>query len=144
MSGPRAKLVCRVDTDEDRHAIAELLESVKDTPVRVTVAPFHERITETKNRALNAHLRDIARWRLGDMLVPDRVFDRVVEDFKATDIWPHYDDPEPDYYTGEVLYRPKSRADLTDFEARNIVRWLEAYMQEHEIPSHAPVDRWTA
>jgi hypothetical protein len=99
---------------------------------------------ESKNRELNAHIRDIARHQYGAFTVPDRVFERVLEDFKRTDIWPRYADPEPDYFTGEQLYRPKSRRDLTDQEIRGIVNWLEHWMHEKEIPSNRPVDNWQA
>jgi hypothetical protein len=99
--------------------------------------------TPTRNRMLNAHLRDIARFKFGGMEVPERVFQAVVDDFKRTDIWPRYSDAEPDTFTGEVLYRPKSRADLTQAEAVGIVAWLEHFMVERGIPSNAPKDHWT-
>lgn len=91
---------------------------------------------------LNAHLRDIARHKFGDFTVPERVFEQVVEDFKRTDIWPRYSDADPDVFTGEVLYRPKSRRDLTQAEAEGIVQWLEHFMEARGIPSNAPVDNW--
>jgi hypothetical protein len=99
---------------------------------------------ESKNRELNAHIRDIGRHRYGAYTIPDRIFDAVLEDFKKTDIWPRYSDPEPDYFTGEQLYRPKSRAHLTDKEVGGIVNWLEHWMHEKEIPSNRPVDNWQA
>ena len=72
--------------------------------------PEKFRRRESKNRELNAHIRDIARHQYGALTVPERIFERVLDDFKKTDIWPRYSDPEPDYFTGEQLYRPKSRA----------------------------------
>lgn len=111
---------------------------------RVTFSPVKARRRESKNRALYAHLRDIARHRLGFLYVPEREIERVKADFKRTDIWPRYADAEPDYFTGEVLYRPKSCRDLTDAEVRGILAWLEAYMTEHGIVSHAPADNWQA
>jgi len=104
--------------------------------------PEKIRRRESKNRELNAHIRDIARHQYGALTVPERIFERVLDDFKKTDIWPRYSDPEPDYFTGEQLYRPKSRADLTDQEIRGIVNWLELWMHEKEIPSNRPIDNW--
>ena len=124
-------------------SIDRLLEVVMQLPKEkeftVEVDLFRKRRSDAKNKLLNVHLRDIARWRHGGvMTVPDKVFENVVEDFKASTVWPKYSDPEPDYMTGEVLYRPKSRRDLTQLEASGIVNWLTAYCLEHEIPSHAP------
>lgn len=111
-------------------------------PLMVSLDEAKKPISWRKNRELEAHLRDIARWRVGDMYVPERIFDNVVDDFKRTDIWPKESTPEPDTFTGELLYRPISRAKLTQIQAQGIVNWLEAYMHEHNIPSHAPVDNW--
>lgn len=113
-------------------------------PIEVTVKKHQPRRKDNQNDALYAHLRDIARSTWNKMDVPDRVVERVKADFKRTDIWPKYSDPEPDYFTGEVLYRPKSCADLSTAEAAGILQWLEHYMHEHGIKSHAPIDQWTA
>lgn len=110
----------------------------KHYPLRMEVKRENRKRKETKNRLLNGHLRDIARWRYGAMTVPEKVMERVVEDFKRSDVWPRYSDAEPDYLTGEVLYRPKSRADLTDMEVSGIVNWLSEYINERGIPIHAP------
>ena len=124
-------------------SIDRLLEIVMQLPKEkeftVEVDLFRKRRSDAKNKLLNAHLRDIARWRHGGvMTVPDKVFDNVVNDFKASDVWPRYSDPEPDYMTGEQLYRAKSRRDLTQLEASGIVNWLTVYMRERDISSHAP------
>lgn len=108
------------------------------------IEKLRERRSERKNRELNAHIRDIARWRCGQMRVPERVFEQVLEDFKGSDVWPRYSDPEPNVFTGEVLYRPKSRGHLSEEEAKGITNWLALFMVQHEIPSHAPTDRWEA
>ncbi len=97
---------------------------------------------ESKNRELNAHIRDIARHRYGEMTVPERIFKQVLDDFKKSEVWPKYDNPEPDYFTGETLYRPLSRSDLTDQQILGIVNWLEHFMHSHEIESHRPVENW--
>lgn len=91
-----------------------------------------------KNDALNAMLRDIARWRINCYDVPNQVFERCVDDFKRSEIWPKESDPEPDYMTGEVLYRPKSRRKLSPKEQDGIINWLGFYMREHAIPSNDP------
>ena len=124
-------------------AAAEIARLPVWPPFEVRVGPVKQARAEFRNRQLNAHLRDIARHRCGSFAVPERVFERVVEDFKRTDIWPRDSDSEPDYFTGEVLYRPKSRGDLSEDEAKGIVRWLEHYMAENNIPSNAPAERWS-
>lgn len=104
--------------------------------------PLHKTIAYRKLKRVKAHLYDIARWRSGMEIPPKRVFLQVCADFKHTEIWPHYSDPEPDYYTGEVLYRPKHTNDLTDKEEQGIINWLTWYFIENKIPSHAPADNW--
>ena len=89
-------------------------------------------------------LRDIARWKYVVDVVPEHLYNKVLEDFRRTDIWPSYDNPEPDVFTGEVLYRKKSRRDLNSDEINGIVQWLEHFMIEHNVISHAPVDNWQA
>lgn len=132
-----------VTDDEDRIQARRIIDHY-ETPFTLTAKHVNFRRKESKNRLLNAHLRDIARWKYGEMTVPDRVFETVVDDFKRTDIWPRYDNPEPDVFTGEVLYRSKSRSDLTDEEIKGIVQWLEHFMSEKHVKSHAPEDNWQA
>lgn len=131
--------ICR-DSLEMKAAIVAL-EAIpaKHYPIRIEVKRDRPKRREDKNRLLNAHLRDIARHRYGGMTVPERVFEDCVDDFKRSEIWPKYSDPEPDYMTGEVLYRPKSRADLTDQEIRGIVDWLTIYMIDRKIQSTADI-----
>src|SRR5690242_10294585 len=121
MSSVSFKRDCR--TREDVQDAARKLLELEDRhlPISIHLKRIVKRRGEDKNRLLNAHLRDIARWRYGGMTVPEKVFERVVEDFKASEVWPRYSDPEPDYFTGEVLYRPKSRADLSNQEVSGIV-----------------------
>jgi|SRR5579859_2609977 len=107
------------------------------------VVPHREQpINYQKLKRVKAHLYDIARWRADTMTPSKRVFERVCEDFKRTDIWPRYSDPEPDYLTGEVMYRPKHTNDLTNAEEKGVMQWLEHYMIENKIQSHAPGDNW--
>lgn len=140
MSSVSFKRDCR--TREDLQDAAGKLLQLEDRhlPITIHIKRIVKRRGEDRNRMLNAHFRDIARFRYGSMTVPERVFEQVVEDFKRSDVWPRYSDPTPDYYTGESLYRPKSRADLTNQEVSGIVNWLTAYMLEREIPSHGPTE----
>lgn len=110
---------------------------------RLELTPVREARSMVLHDKLYAHLRDIARHRYGAMTAPDRVVEIVKEDFKRTDIWPRYSDPEPDTFTGEVLYRAKSVAHMDDAEKKGVIQWLEYYMGEKKIPSHAPTDRWS-
>lgn len=138
MSSISFKRDCKT-LDDVRDVAGKLLQlEERHLPVTFHLKRLVKRRGEDKNRLLNAHLRDIARWRYGAFTVPDRVFDRVVEDFKGSDVWPRYSDPEPDYYTGEVRYLPKSRADLTDQEISGIVNWLTVYIIDHKVPVHVP------
>lgn len=131
--------ICR-DRLEMKGAVEALLAIPdKHYPIRIEVKREQKKRREDKNRLLNAHLRDIARHRYGGMTVPERVFEACVDDFKRSEVWPKYSNPEPDYATGEILYRPKSRADLTDQEVRGIVDWLTIYMIDRQIPSTAEV-----
>jgi hypothetical protein len=130
--------ICRTHAEIAGACEALLNIPEKHYPIRLEVKRENRKRGEDKNRLLNAHFRDIARWRYGAMTVPERVFEQVVEDFKRSDVWPRYSNPEPDYYTGEVRYLPKSRGDLSDQEVRGIVDWLAWYILEHQIPVHAP------
>lgn len=111
-------------------------------PVRVSFEKAEPHLSYHKLKQVCAMLYDIARFRDGSMTPRKQTYERVVQDFKNTDIWPRYSDPDPDNFTGEVLYRPKSRGDLTPKEARGVCQWLEHYMTANEIPSHAPADNW--
>lgn len=122
--------------------IAQLNDNM--VPLVISLRRYSPRRNNEQNSSLYAHFRDIARHRYDRMDVPDRAVENVKEDFKRTDIWPRHSDPEPDYFTGEVMYRPKSCASLSAVEARGILQWLDAYMSAHSIPSHAPTDRWEA
>lgn len=133
--------ICRSSSELKEALLALSAIPEKFLPVRISVKRERKKRGEDKNRLLNAHLRDIARHHYGGMTVPERVMDNVVDDFKRSEIWPKYSDPEPDYNTGEVLYRPKSRADLTDQEVRGIVDWLAIYMMERHILSYGPTDQ---
>lgn len=131
--------------NELRDATAALLALPdKSLPLVLSFCKYRKRHTEQQNRMLNAHIRDIARWIYKDMKVPERVFEGVLYKLKLNVIWPRYSDPEPNEFTGETVYLPKSRRDLTSDELKRLVEWLEKFMAEHEVPSHAPVDRWTS
>lgn len=133
------------DRNELRDMTAALLALPdKQFPMVLSFCKYRKRHTEQQNRMLNAHIRDIARWIYKDMKVPERVFDDVLDDLKRNLIWPRYSEPEPDVFSGEVLYRSKSRRDLSSDELRHIVEWLEKFMAEEGVESHAPVDRWTS
>jgi hypothetical protein len=121
--------------------LGEILTNA-EYPVRVSYEKAEAHIDYRKLKRLCAMLYDIARFRDGSLTPRKQIYDRVVEDFKNTQIWPRYSDPEPDNFTGEVLYRPKSRADLTPKEYQGIRQWLEHYMAANEIPSHARDDNW--
>jgi hypothetical protein len=123
------------------HWLGTILQTA-EYPVRVTFEKAEPRIDYQKLKRLCAMLYDIARFRSGEFHPPARVYEQVVEDFKRTDIWPRYSDPDPDMFTGEVLYRPKSRKDLTPAEYKGVCQWLEHYMTSNGIPSHAPADNW--
>ncbi len=129
--------------EHDRAEAVALISSLNfPGRYRLELRQVREARSKRLHDKLYAHLRDIARQRYGSMTVPDRVVENVKSDFKRTDVWPRYSDSEPDTFTGEVLYRPKSTADMSDAEKRGVIQWLEAYMLEHEIPSYAPVDNW--
>ena len=131
--------ICHTPSELKEALLALAVIPEKALPIRIHVQKERPKRREDKNRLLNAHLRDIARHRYGGMTVPERVFEACVDDFKRSEIWPKYSDPEPDYMTGEVLYRPKSRADLTDQEVRGIVDWLTLWMIDRQIPSTADI-----
>ena len=125
--------------------LTEIRNQFKARPEKPLIVSWEEAeqiVTWRKHKEVQAHLRDIARWRYGSMTVPERVFENVVDDFKKSEIWPKQGDPEPDYFTGELLYRPVSRTKLTQQQAQGIINWLVAYMGEHQIPSHAPTENW--
>lgn len=113
------------------------VNGLEDGEYLVSVEPFRP-WNPKKNDALNAMLRDIARWRIKAYDVPNKVFEQCVEDFKRSEIWPKNSDPEPDYMTGEILYRPVSRRKLSPLQQDGIMAWLVHYMTENEIPSHDP------
>ncbi len=135
--------ICK--TQEDMREFAQALSKMPadKLPLEVSITRILPRRKEERNRLLNAHIRDIARHRHGSMTVPERLFERILDDIKRADVWPRYSNPEPDEFTGEVLYRPMSRAHLSDKAISGIVNWLELYMQHKGIVSHAPVDRWS-
>jgi len=124
--------------------IAEACEALlnipeKHYPIRIEVKRENRKRKESKNRLLNVHMRDIARWRYNMGTVPDRLFEKVVDDTKnlqvdGKHIWPRYSDPEPDTYTGETTYGPVSRADLTDKQIEGIMDWLVLFIAENHIP----------
>ena len=133
--------ICRTPSELKEALLALAVIPEKALPIRIHVQKERPKRREDKNRLLNAHLRDIARHRYGGMTVPERVMENVVEDFKRSDVWPRYSDPEPDYNTGEVLYRAKSRGDLNDAEVSGIVNWLSEYMNARGIQSYGPTDQ---
>lgn len=121
--------------------IVEPLRAIpaKHYPLRIEVKREHPRRRESKNRLLNAHIRDIARWRYGVDTVPEKLFEKIVADTKALQvdgkhIWPRYNDPEPDTYTGEVVYGPVSRGELTDKQINGIMDWLVQFIAANNIP----------
>lgn len=122
--------------------IAQLNDNM--VPLVISLRRYSPPRSMEKNAALYAHFRDIARHRYGRMDVPERAVEQVKDDFKKTDIWPRYSDAEPDYFTGEVLYRPKSCASLSALELGGILQWLDHYMSINEIRSHASRDDWAA
>lgn len=126
------------------HAVKQLAALGEKLPLTLIIKKYHKHHSDQQLKLLGAMLRDIARWKYARDVVPESLYEKVVEDFKRTDIWPSYDDPEPDVFTGEVLYRKKSRRDLSSDEIKGIVQWLEAFQIEHDVISHAQVDRWTA
>ena len=140
--------ICSKQSELVATAQALLLIPEDKLPIAVSIRKMRPLRDEDKNRLLNAHIRDIARHLHGNMTVPERLFERIVNDIKAmkvngAHIWPRYSEPEPDTFTGEILYRPKSRSDLNNDEIRGIVNWLELYMAEKGITSHAPEERWS-
>lgn len=135
-----------------RHDLEEVARAVCDVPdaelpLRVELKRYRGKAQTRYLRRLNAQMRDIARWQYGQFTVPERVFDNVVEKTKhmrvdGKHIWPRYSEPDPDPYTGEVVYGPKSRADLNDDECKGICQWLDDFMITRSIPSNAPADNW--
>lgn len=124
------------------HSHAELIEigrmlGEQKLPLRLEFRQVRER-NPTRFDRMNALIRDIARHELGRMTVTEAEHERVVERWKRTDTWPKYNDPVPDYNTGEVLYLPKSRADLDDDELKGICSWLDHYIDTHEVPRNDP------
>lgn len=125
------------------HAVKRLAALSEKLPLTLIIKKYRKHHSDQQLKMLGAMLRDIARWKYARDVVPESLYERVVEDFRRTDIWPSYDNPEPDVFTGEVLYRKKSRRDLNSDEIKGIANWLEHFMVEHNVVSHAPVDRWT-
>lgn len=125
-------------------AVKRLAALGEKLPLTLIIKKYRKHHSDQQLKLLGAMLRDIARWKYGRDVVPESLYERVVDDFKRTDIWPRYDTQEADVFTGEVLYRPKSRRDLSSDEIKGIVQWLEHFQVEHGVVSHAPVDRWTA
>jgi hypothetical protein len=111
-------------------------------PVRVSFEKAEPHLSYHKLKRLCAMLYDIVRFRENTMTPSKSGYEREVARWKATDVWPRYSDPEPNPMTGEVMYLPKSRADLTPKEYQGICQWLEHYMTSNGIPSHAPADNW--
>ncbi|MDE2098368.1 MAG: hypothetical protein KGL39_14030 [Patescibacteria group bacterium] len=128
------------DVAEARRRLCEI--PAASLPLVLTLKKYRKHHTQAQLDMLGAHFRDIARWRYGKMTVPQRIYEQVVDDFRESKIWPSYSEPEPDVFTGEILYRKKSRRDLSGDEIKGIVQWLEAFMIERGIVSHAPVDNW--
>lgn len=126
------------------HAVKRLSALGEKLPLTLTIKKYRKHHSDQQLKLLGAMFRDIARWKYARDVVPERLYENVVDDFKRTEIWPSYDNPEPDIFTGEVLYRKKSRRDLSNDEIKGIVQWLEHFMSEHSVVSHAEIDRWTA
>lgn len=124
------------------HAVKRLAALNENLPLTLIIKKYRKHHSNQQLKLLGAMLRDIARWKYVVDVVPEHLYNRVLEDFRRTDIWPSYDNPEPDVFTGEVLYRKKSRRDLNIDEIKGIVQWLEHFMVEHGVISHAPVDNW--
>lgn len=109
-------------------------------PLRLEFRQVRER-NPTRFDRMNALIRDIARHELGRMTVTEAEHERVVERWKQTNTWPRYDNPEPNYDTGEVMYLPKSRADLDDDQIKGICNWLDLYIDTHGVTRNDPQTR---
>lgn len=128
-------------------AIAALRAASDREPTECVIQTYEPKAGPQRLRGLMARVRDIVRHKLGDMTVPEHRVEQVVDDLKAMTVngahlWPRESDSTPDHFTGEVLYRAKSRRDLTVQEIAGLIRWLDAYMAENNIPSNAPTERW--
>lgn len=112
-------------------------------PLKVEVKTHSPKAASAKLDAMMAMVRDICRFYYGSMTVPERIVEEHVEKLKTMvingkDLWPKTDDTTPDYFTGEVLYAPVSRAKLNEAQIKGIMDWLSLYMVEHRIPSNDP------
>ncbi len=127
---------------ERREAVRKLVDSPEtDWPLRVTITKYSHSHSAAQLDKLGGMLRDIARWKIGNPEVSDFQYENVVDDFKRTDIWPRYAASDADIFSGEVVYRPKSRRDLRSDEISGILSWLEFFMAEHCVPIQAAEDK---
>ena len=72
--------ICRTPSELKEALLALAVIPEKALPIRIHVQKEREKRKESKNRLLNAHIRDIARWKFGIETVPERMFDKVVND----------------------------------------------------------------
>jgi len=129
----------KAESDAWHRAIPDTIKAFE------ALAEAHDPADKRRSKldAIMAHIRDICRHTYGSYQVPDWYVERTVQRFKEMRvngklIWPHDSTPVTDPWTGEILYKPISRAKLSPEQERGILDWLSLYMVENKIPSHDP------